>query len=79
MNSQKETLIFLAGLNFWEGLFVTGNIKFLRTIMEFQVAKFDRILMSIIIPQPMPPEKIGILKERGGSVTKARASTRHQN
>jgi glycosyltransferase involved in cell wall biosynthesis len=69
-NHRQEVFIFLAGLNFWEGLFVTGNIKFLRTIMEFQVAKFDRILMSIIIPQPMPPEKIGILKEREDQLQK---------
>ncbi len=56
-----EVLIFLAGLNFWEGLFDNINTAFLRNLFRFRPAFFPRIIMTIILPVSMNPKQAGIL------------------
>ena len=61
---QKGVFIFIAGLNFWEGLFDNVNIKFIRNLLSFQVVNFSCILMTIIIPKQLSNDKALILKEK---------------
>jgi hypothetical protein len=60
----KEVFIFLASLNFWEGLFDNVNIKFLRIILGFKPAEFKCLLMTIIIPNRLTDDRIDILKNK---------------
>jgi len=61
---EKEILIFLAGLNFWEGLFENVNIKFIRHLFDYRLADFSNILMSIIVPPDISDEQQHILNTR---------------
>ncbi len=62
--------IFLAGLNFWEGLFDNANIKFISNLLAFQPADFSCLLMSIIIPDRLPDDRIGRLGEKEEKIKK---------
>lgn len=66
----KEVFIFLAGLNFWEGLFDNVNIKFLRMIFEFHLAEFPCVLMTIIIPERLSDDRINDLREKEEKIKK---------
>ena len=61
---RNEVFIFLAGLNFWEGLFDNSNIKFIKNILSFHIVKSNYILMTIITPYHLSSEKLAILKEK---------------
>ena len=61
---QKGVFIFIAGLNFWEGLFDNMNIKFIRNILSFQIVNFSCILMTIIIPKQLSDDNILILNKK---------------
>jgi glycosyltransferase involved in cell wall biosynthesis len=65
---QKGVFIFLAGTNFWEGLFDNGNIKFIRNILSFRVVNFSHIVMTIIIPEKLPKDKELILRQKEGII-----------
>jgi len=69
-NRHDEVLIFLAGLNFWEGLFDNGNIKFIRNIMGFNLVNYSSMLMTIITPHGLSDEKIEILKKKEEQIRK---------
>jgi glycosyltransferase involved in cell wall biosynthesis len=61
---QKGVFIFLAGMNFWEGLFDNVNIKFISNILRYQVINFSCIFMTIIIPKELSKDMSGILKQK---------------
>jgi glycosyltransferase involved in cell wall biosynthesis len=61
---RKEVFIFLAGLNFWEGLFDNVNIKFIRNILCFRVVNSSHIVMTTIIPTKLTKDKELILKRK---------------
>jgi glycosyltransferase involved in cell wall biosynthesis len=67
---QKGIFIFLAGLNFWEGLFDNGNIKFIRNILSSQIMNFTRMFMTIIIPERMTDDKARVLNEKEEQIRK---------
>ena len=57
-------LFFLAGMNFWEGLFDNVNIKLIRNLLAFQLPDISHILMTIIVPNRLPAEKAGLLSKK---------------
>lgn len=66
----KEVFIFLASLNFWEGLFDNINIKFLKIILGFKQAELKCILMTIITPNRLTCDRIDILKKKEEQIRK---------
>lgn len=57
-------LIFLAGSNFWEGLFDTVNYRFLKNLFQFRLATVSAVLMSVIRPPSLSLKKQCILAEK---------------
>lgn len=66
----QEVFIFLAGLNFWEGLFDTVNIKFLRILLGFEPEEFRRVLMTIITPERLTDERRKLLEKKEEQIRK---------
>jgi glycosyltransferase involved in cell wall biosynthesis len=64
VNISKEVCIFLAGFNFWEGLFDNLNVKFIRNLLSLKIPHLRYILMTIILPHHLSREKSAILKEK---------------
>ncbi len=63
-SNKKKIFIFLGGMNFWEGLFDTNNIKFIRNLFELKLADFSHILMTIFIPKTLSDSRQIILLEK---------------
>jgi len=64
----KDIFIFLAGLNFWEGLFDNCNIKFISNLFEYSVADFSQMLMTIITPKQLSNDEYKILIKKEGQI-----------
>ncbi len=62
-SNKKRVLIFLGGHNFWEGLFDTNNIKFIRNLFELKLADFSHVLIGIIIPKQLSDDRQKILRQ----------------
>jgi len=60
----NQIFIYLAALNFWEGLFETVNIRLVTNIFQFKFIETSQILMTIILPRRMDEEKRVQLKQR---------------
>ncbi|RJP85049.1 MAG: hypothetical protein C4518_16935 [Desulfobacteraceae bacterium] len=65
--------IFLAGLNFWEGLFDNVNIKFINNLLAFHLADFSCVLMTIITPDRLSDDKAELLREKEEQIKKLAA------
>ena len=58
----KETIfVFLGAHNFWEGLFDTVNISFIRNLIEYQILHHTDILMTSIVPDGTSKELLAKL------------------
>lgn len=66
----KEIFIFLAGLNFWEGLFDNANIKFIRNLFELRLVNFSQMLMTIITSKHLSSDKYKILLKKEEQIQK---------
>lgn len=66
----KNVLIFLGGMNFWEGLFDTNNIKFIKNLFELKLADFSHVLIGIITPRQLSFDRQKILLEREDQLKK---------
>ncbi|MBC2714882.1 MAG: glycosyltransferase family 4 protein [Desulfobacteraceae bacterium] len=63
-SDNKKIFVFLGGNNFWEGLFDTNNIKFIKNLFELKMADFSHILMTIITPKQLSFDQHKILLEK---------------
>jgi glycosyltransferase involved in cell wall biosynthesis len=59
--TKGDVFIFLGGHNFWDGLFDTVNIRFVRNLFEFKMVDISNVLMTTIIPRHISEEKNQIL------------------
>lgn len=66
----KEIFIFLAGLNFWEGLFDNSNIKFIRNLFELRLVNFSQMLMTIITSKHLSSDRYKILLKKENQIKK---------
>ena len=68
--SKNELFIFLGGHNFWEGLFDTVNVRFIRNLFEFELTNISNVLMTTIIPKNTSAERYKILTKKEESLAR---------
>jgi len=61
---KKFIFVFLGAHNFWEGLFDTVNIGFIRNLIEFKIIHHTDILMTTIIPNGVSQKRLIELAEK---------------
>jgi hypothetical protein len=69
-SDKKKILIYLGSNNFWEGLFDTINIKFIKSLFELKLANFSHVLMTIITPPQLSYDRQKILRQREDQLKK---------
>ena len=54
----------MGGHNFWEGLFDTVNIGFIRNLFQYRLANYSELLLTTIVPPGVSEDKYVMLEEK---------------
>ncbi len=64
LENEKAVFVFLGAHNFWEGLFDTVNIGFIRNLIEFKIIDHADILMTTIVPHGVSQDILAELTKK---------------
>lgn len=65
---KKAVFVFMTSSKFWEGLFDTMDIGFVKSLLEHQLANFSTIIMTSIVPRHISEMKLNQLLSKEGKL-----------